>query len=843
MKKILAIDGNSIINRAFYGVHSSLTTRTGKPTNAVFGMLNIISKQLDMIKPDYAIAAFDLKTPNFRKKIYDAYKAGRHETPPDLLAQFDDAKECLELMGIHVLTLEGYEADDILGTVADFALKNDGVEAFVLSGDRDMLQLINKKVSVLLATNSETVRMRREEFFEKYGIEPAQFVDLKALMGDSSDNIPGVGGVGEKTALKLMKEFGSLDRIYENLDAKSISAGLREKLERDKEMAYLSQTLARIIVNAPLDKELSDIEYRGFNRPALKRKLLELEFNAMIRKFSLEDVEAEPNKTKEEKPTVPPYPTYISATAEEILTSLKKTYSIDFKNGIYLYDGENAFFYDGDILEIAPIFTGAYDITCFDSKALYHFLSKNEVHLTAIPKDIMLSAYVLDSTKGTPKKDALIFDFYGIMPSEESDVHLYAGIDEEIRKKLSEQGSLSLLDEVELPLATILAETEENGFKVDTEGLKKFGDHLEAEATKIANEIYKLAGIDFNINSPKQLGEVLFLHLGLSSGRKNSKGFSTDVDVLNSLKDKHPIINLILEYRQLAKLNSTYAQGLVKAADKNGRIHTDFKQALTATGRLSSAEPNLQNIPIKTELGREMRKFFTADEGYVLVDADYSQIELRILSAIANDTAMITAFRDGADIHSRTAAAVFNIPEAFVTEELRKKAKAVNFGIVYGIGAYSLSGDLNISVAEAKKYIQSYLDNYPQIEEYLKKVVEDAKNLGYTQTLFGRRRYIPELSSSNANIRNFGKRAAMNSPIQGTAADVIKIAMIKVFNRLKKEIPDARLIMQVHDELIVECPEAKKESAAKILKEEMERAVKLSVPLTVDVDISTTWYS
>lgn len=844
MKRILVIDGNSIINRAYYGVHS-LSTKSGKPTNAIYGMINIINRHLGAISPDYAAVAFDLKKPTFRKKIYDEYKAGRRETPADLLEQFDDAKECLKYMGFNILTLEGYEADDILGTVASFAESAEDTVSYILSGDRDLFQLISDKITVLWATNNDTVHYTRKEFSDKYGITPEQFVDLKALMGDSSDNIPGVAGIGEKTGIRLISEFGTLDNLYENLNSPSISPSVRTKLESNRDNAYLSRELARIVRDAPIGKTLDELKYTGIDNDRLYAKFTELEFSNVIRKMNLHvpaadisDMMAKPQPKIEISDGK-----YVFASAAEILSAVGKTVAIDYgNNGFYISDGERNYTLNGKIEELSSLFGGEYEIVCYDSKALYHMLSSHGIRMTAVPKDIMLESYVLDSSKGMRNIFAIASSVIGVSVDEVHPVsHLMIPVSDSLCEKISETGCLDLLEKVELPLAAVLAKMEETGFKVDCDGLMEFGEMLKEESAKTEKRIFELAGEEFNISSPKQLGEVLFEKLKLPHNKKTKSGYSTSAEVLTSLCGDYPIAALILDYRQLTKLYSTYVLGLTRAADENGRIHTDFKQSLTSTGRLSSAEPNLQNIPIRTPLGRHMRKFFVAEDGNILVDADYSQIELRLLAALSGDENMINAFRRGEDIHASTAAAVFHVPPEEVTDELRKRAKAVNFGIVYGIGAFSLAADIKTSVAEARAYIESYFRNYPKIDQYLKGVINDAIEKKYTTTVLGRRRYIGELSSTNRMLLNLGKRLAMNSPIQGSAADIIKIAMVNVENRLEKELPSAKLIMQVHDELIIECRKEDSDTAKKILREEMENAVHLPVPLEVEITCGENW--
>ncbi len=839
MKKILVIDGNSIINRAFYGIRI-LSTKSGKFTNAIYGMVNIISKQLDALKPDYCAVAFDVKHPTFRHEMYDGYKACRHPTPPELLAQFPDAKECLELMGIHVFELPGWEADDIQGTIAKMAHTREDTESYVLSGDRDLLQLIDDKVSVLLVTNTDTLTMRTPEFKEKYGIMPSQFVDMKALMGDSSDNIPGVAGVGEKTAAGLIQNYGTLDGIYQNIDDKGITKGVREKLQRDKENAYLSRRLAEIDIHAPVDITLEDIEYRGFNTGALYRKFSELELNSFITKFKLEPEMQELLSDSELEPT----PEYTACDAEKINSLTQKRVAVETTDdGILIACGKERLRYCGQLSEIRNFFSDK-EIICYDGKALWHLLDRGGVDCKDIKLlDLMMYEYVLDPGSGNAGIASLLSMFVGKTVSKDAPAaHLYTELEEKLREKIIADGLEKILFDIEIPLINVLAETEKNGFKINPSAILEFGEALGELADSLAERIYMQAGEVFNINSPKQLGNILYNKMGLEGSKKKGKtGYSTDAQTLEEMRSESPIIDDILEYRQVTKLKSTYTTALTDARDENDRIHTDFKQAMTATGRLSSAEPNLQNIPIRTKLGREMRRFFIADEGYTLVDADYSQIELRLLAHISDDYNMREAFISGEDIHRKTAAAVFGIPEEYVNDEMRKRAKAVNFGIVYGISGFSLSKDIGTTVSEATKYIKNYLMNYPSIDRYLEDVVKEATELGYTTTIMGRRRYIPDLKSPKAPLRAFGKRVAMNAPIQGSAADIMKLAMINVARAIDESGIDAKIVMQVHDELIVEVKDSDATACRELVKREMEGAVALSLPLTVDVSVGKNW--
>ena len=839
MKKILVIDGNSIINRAFYGIRI-LTTKDGKYTNAIYGTVNMITKQIEAIKPDYCAVAFDVKHPTFRHEMYDGYKAGRHPTPPELLSQFADAKECLSLMGIKVLELPGWEADDIQGTIAKMAHLKKDTESYILSGDRDLLQLIDDKVTVLLATNNDTLTMKRDEFIAKYAVEPELFVDMKALMGDSSDNIPGVAGVGEKTAATLIQNFGKLESIYENIDDKRITKGVREKLLKDEKNAYLSRDLARIDVHAPIDITLDDIAYKGFDKGGLYRKFSELELNSFITKFKLEPEMEELFSDAE----LAASPDFDEVGRDKISTIEESRIAVEIKGEeAYISTSNSNLVFKGELSEIAPMLEGK-ELLCYDAKSLWHVLDKAGANCDKISFiDLMMYEYVLNPGSGNAGLPSLLSMFVGKTVVKDAVTAPYmAELEQILLAKIQENGLEKILFEIELPLIGVLASTEKNGFKINPSSILDFGDALGELADSLAERIYMQAGEVFNINSPKQLGTVLYEKMGLTGSKKKGKtGYSTDAQTLEEMRGESPIIDDILEYRHVTKLKSTYTTALTDAADENGRIHTDFKQALTATGRLSSAEPNLQNIPIKTKLGREMRKFFIADQGYTLVDADYSQIELRLLAHISEDYTMKEAFLNGDDIHRKTAAAVFGIPEEFVNDEMRKRAKAVNFGIVYGISGFSLSKDIGTTVSEASKYIKNYLMNYPSIDAYLDEVVKNAERDGYTTTIMGRRRYIPELKSPKAPLKAFGKRVAMNAPIQGSAADIMKVAMINVYRALKEADLDARLVMQVHDELIVEVKDTDVDACKRLVKEEMEKAVTLSIPLTVDVTSGKNW--
>lgn len=843
MKKILAVDGNSILNRAYYGVRM-LTNGEGFPTNALFGMVNILAKQLEAIGPDYTAVAFDLKAPTFRHKMYTEYKAGRKPMPDELALQLPVSKEICRAMGFHVLELEGYEADDILGTLSHVAHGSDDCEAYVLTGDRDSLQLITEdgRVKVLLAGNTETAVFDAAKFHETYGISPTVFVDVKALMGDSSDNIPGVPGIGEKTALKLISEYGSLDGVYNNLPDAPLTNSVKNKLNTGKDSAYMSLDLARIFVEVPLELKLCDLENKGFDRVLLRDLFTKYGFSAFIKRFGLDKDEAN------DKISNVPETVHVSKlTSDNVVRSDGKPTAISLKDGVFsLCDGKKIVVFDGALSDLSEIFGNeSIKFVTHDCKELYKNLEKAGIHYRSCSFDVMLGAYVLNAGDSSFDLGHLALKFLSlssVLPGSEAYIidDLYKAISDRI---IAEDAG-KILYEIEMPLASVLADMEIAGFRTDVEGLESYGKELDRLAYSLRERICFAAGKDFNINSPVQLGDVLFETLKLPAGKKNKSSghYSTSAEILEKLRPYHPIIDDILDYRKVTKLKSTYADGLVKVADKGGRIHTSFNQTGTSTGRLSSSDPNLQNIPIRTDLGRELRRFFIPkNKDYVLIDADYSQIELRVLASLSGDEAMRNAFISGEDIHASTAATVFKVPLSEVTPELRKRAKAVNFGIVYGIGEFSLSEDLGISRIEAKRYIESYFAGFPNIKSYLSGLVEGAYEKGYVTTIFGRRRYIPELAGQNKNLKNFGERVAKNSPIQGSAADIIKIAMVKVSKSLQESGLDAHLILQVHDELILEAHRDCADKAAEILRSSMENAVKLNVPLIAEASIGKTW--
>ncbi len=837
MKTFLIVDGNSILNRAFYGVRT-LTNSKGLPTNAVYGMVTMLTKQIENYSPEYMAIAFDLRAPTFRHKMFDGYKANRKGMPEDLAIQLPYAKQAAAALGFTIVEKEGYEADDILGTLASSASNSsEDIRTLIMTGDRDSLQLITDDVNVLLATNNDYVLFDRDAFFDKYGVHPEQFVDVKAIMGDSSDNIPGISGIGEKGALALISQFGSLESVYENYSTADLKPAMLKKLEAGRESAFMSQTLARICTTVPELPEVGSLKSEGIDEAQAYELFTELEFSALIKKFNLT---AQSSELQSE-------PEYSVESVEDkgaLITLLS-----DAKAAIY-YDGTKLFAYDGysaaesefDVDCATALKANAAALTAYDVKSLYEACDAFDVRVRNIAEDVMLAAYVLDS-QGGHSLDKLVTRYLNETINDDCSKAVYVyKLREALLSLIKEREMDKLYREIEMPLASVLADMEEAGFLIDMEGLEAYGTVLKEQADALAQRIYFRAGEEFNINSPKQLGEILFEKLQLPSGKKTKTGYSTNAEILEKLASKHPIVSDILDYRKLTKLIGTYVTGLLKVASADGRIRTNFKQTGTATGRLSSSEPNLQNIPIKTEAGRELRKYFLPKQGYKLISADYSQIELRLLACISGDESMLSAFASGADIHTSTASAVFNVPPDMVTPLLRKRAKAVNFGIVYGIGDYSLSQDLDISVKQAKEYINGYLDSYPGVKNYLADIVKHAYETGAVETLYGRKRYIPEIASKNAVMRKFGERVAMNSPIQGSAADIIKIAMIRVAGRFVAEGIDARIILQIHDELIVEADSECADKAAEILRYEMENAISLPIPLSVDLSAGDRWY-
>ncbi len=878
--KLMVLDGNSIVNRAFYGVRL-LSTRDGLYTNAVFGFLNILHKLLEEEKPDALCVTFDLKAPTFRHKAYDGYKATRHAMPGELAVQMPVLKEVLDAMNIPRYELEGWEADDLLGTISR-KCESAGWECAIVTGDKDSLQLITDHTKVKLVTSrmgqTTTRDMTPEAFRAEYGFDPIHMIDLKGLMGDTSDNIPGVKGIGEKTAMGLVQTYGSIENLYANFETAALKPAQRKKLDEGRDMAKLSYDLATIRCDAPIEFAPDDALCREVNNDALYQLFLKLEFAKFIERFGLTPPEGE----KHEEPDVEV--TIVDVLSEEqmneIFPKLERAdhvvvlplpsldgVTIDWEESEeknWLYDIRQSR-YEGDYSAfLRRLFSGGVKKVVHGLKTLCNTLTAEELPMEGFVFDTELAAYLLDPTAGSYELRKLAMSYFKrdmeanvAYHNEEAfnalgddlkaqtqwyeDNSLIAALYDVQRSQLEEQGLMKLLEEVELPLCPVLAEMEQAGFLVDRKALADFGQMLSENIDKAQKGIYELAGKEFNINSTQQLGQILFEDLGLPSYKKTKRGYSTNADVLEKLKPYHPIIPLILEYRQLTKLKSTYVDGLTKVIGPDGRIHTSFQNTVTATGRLSSVEPNLQNIPVRTPLGAEMRKMFMAKPGNVLVDADYSQIELRLLAHIAKDEAMLKGFRSGADIHTATAAQVFGVSEPEVTKEMRSSAKAVNFGIVYGISAFSLAEDIGVPQWKAKEYMERYFDKYAGIRDYQKNIVAQAKEQGYVATEMGRRRWLPELKSSNFNLRSFGERVALNMPIQGTAADIIKLAMVKVQQRLKAEGLEGRLVLQVHDELIVECPEAEGEQVAKLLEEEMEQVVSLTVPLLAEAKIGHAW--
>ncbi len=853
--KLLVLDGNSILNRAFYGIRL-LTTKDGRPTNGIYGFLTILLKLLEDLSPDGVAAAFDLRAPTFRHKMYAGYKANRKGMPPELAAQLEPLKEILSAMGIHVLACEGWEADDILGTLAH-ACREDKDQCVIATGDRDSLQLVGDGVTVRLATTKqgrpEATLYDEQAIKEQYGILPSQLIDVKALQGDSSDNIPGVAGIGPKTACSLIGQFGSLDGVYEHLDDDSIKKTVRNKLEAGRDSAYLSRELGTIRIDAPVDLDPSHYLLSKRDDGLLARLLARQELFSLIERLHL----TASAPVESEKPQQPGCAlTWIpQPEVQELAGLLQKPGKIGLAP--VCQEGEPLSFIvrAGDVLlhvkNNFEVFSSLdIPVFCEDSKAIYKALMNQNIPLPRHLVDVQLAAYLLNPSASGYDVLRLAQEYSVPTPSlpdeGHSDAAIRAAILPPLAEKLLEQieqnGQHELFYTIELPLAKVLAEMEQVGFAVDKDGIREFGLQLDGRIQEISAAIFDLVGYEFNLNSPKQLGEALFVKLGLPAKKKTKTGYSTNAEVLESLADAHPAVAMLLEYRQLSKLKSTYCDGLLKVIGPDGRVRSTLNQTETRTGRISSTEPNLQNIPIRTQLGREMRRFFKAKEGWILCDADYSQIELRVLAHMADDKAMIDAFRSGEDIHQITASQVFHMPPEMVTPLMRSRAKAVNFGIVYGIGAFSLAKDIGVSRAEASDYIKGYFATYSGVKRYMDRVVEDAKKEGYAQTLFGRRRYLPELTSSNANLRAFGERVARNMPVQGTAADIIKIAMIRVRNRLKEEGLKAHMILQVHDELLVEAPLDEADRASAILREEMEAAAQMAVPLKVDVGQGETWY-
>ena len=839
--KLMILDGNSVINRAFFGVRP-LTTRDGLYTHAIYGFLNILEKMEKEEQPDAICVAFDLHGPTFRHLKYDGYKATRHGMPEELAMQMPMMKDVLRAMNIPIYECQGWEADDVIGTVGRIC-SNNGWECVVVTGDRDSLQLIDENVHIKLVISkpgqTTATLYTEEKFREEYGFEPKKLVDLKALMGDTSDNIPGVKGIGEKTAKNLLMKFGSLDGVYENLDDSIVKPKMRENLVTYKDNAYLSYDLATIRPEAPIDFEPKDAIIMPYNRPALYDLFQRLEFVRLIDKYGLRGAEAEKPKAEKKFAALP--------RCDEMPAG-----GLDC--AVYIAeDGSLGVAWEKGVCTMTPMevqmacdcLLGRMNCICHDMKSTMHRLDELGLCYGTFAFDTALAAYDLNPSQSDYPVSKLATTFLGATVDDDDAAacaetlwHLRPLLEAELEK----QGMTALYNEIELPLCSVLYRMECLGIDIDKQQLVQFGEMLTQRIDECEKLIYSYSGEAFNINSTKQLGELLFEKLGLPPVKKTKTGYSTNADVLEKLKGKHPIIPAIMDYRMLTKLKSTYAEGLLKQIGEDGRIHTTFQNLVTATGRLSSTEPNLQNIPVRTDLGAEIRKMFIPKPGHVLVDADYSQIELRVLAHIADDENMCEAFRNGLDIHTVTASQVFGVSPEEVTSLQRRHAKAVNFGIVYGISEFSLSEDIGVSRWEAKEYIDNYLANYRGVKAYMKNVVEDARNCGYTQTMFGRRRYIPELKHSNYNIRQGAERMTLNTPIQGTAADLIKMAMIRVDAALREHYPEAKLLLQVHDELIVECPEEIAQQVAKLVSAEMENVAQLKVPLTAEAKIGKSWF-
>ena len=836
--KLMILDGNSVINRAFYGVRP-LTTREGLYTNAIYGFLNILEKMEKEEQPDAVCVAFDLHGPTFRHLQYEGYKATRHPMPEELRQQMPVMKEVLQAMNIPIYACQGWEADDVIGTVGKIC-SNNGWECVVVTGDRDSLQLIDRNVHIKLVISkggqTNATLYTEEVFREEYGFAPKKLIDLKALMGDSSDNIPGVAGVGPKTASQLLQQFGSLDGVYENIADSSIAAKLREKLEIGRENAYLSYDLATIRPEAPIDFAPMDAVIQPYNRAQLYQLFQKLEFVKLIDRYGLRGAEMEAPKKEVPCVKLPELDALPDDLAEcAVYVAPDGSVGIACGKGVCVRTP----------LEAQMGLALPARMICHDSKATMHALDEMGIAYGEAVFDTALAAYDLNPSQSDYPVSKVAANFMGVTV-DDGDTAACAQTIWQLRPVLEEElkknGMQKLYYDIELPLCPVLYRMERQGIAIDRQQLQQFGEMLSQRISDCEALIYSYSGEPFNINSTRQLGELLFDKLGLPPVKKTKTGYSTNADVLEKLKNKHPIIPAIMDYRMLTKLKSTYADGLMKVICEDGRIRTTFQNLVTATGRLSSTEPNLQNIPVRTDLGAEIRKMFVPKPGCVLVDADYSQIELRVLAHIAEDARMQEAFRTGMDIHTVTASQVFGVAPENVTALQRRHAKAVNFGIVYGISEFSLAEDIGVSRYEARDYIDSYLANYEGVRQYMKQVVADAREAGFTQTLYGRKRYIPELKASNFNIRQGAERIALNTPIQGTAADLIKMAMIRVDKTLQENFPEAKLLLQVHDELIVECPEAIAEDVAALVSSQMQQVAELSVPLIAEAKIGKSWF-
>lgn len=883
-KTLMIIDGNSLIHRAFYAL-PLLTTKDGIYTNGVYGFLTMLYKIKENYNIDYIGVAFDKKGPTFRHEAFELYKGTRQSTPNELALQFPIIKEILSIMNIAQLELDGYEADDIAGTLSKFGEEN-GLEIILVTGDRDYLQLASDKTKVLITKKGITdlVEYDENKFIEEYGITPQQFIDLKGLMGDKSDNIPGVPGIGEKTGVKLLKEFGTIENLYDNID-KVGSKKIKETLMENKQSAFLSKKLAEIIRNAPLDISLKELEVKEPDYEKLIDIYKKLEFNSLLAKIDFTAAEKADGLDMDLEYEIIEGNNY-SKIIDEVFRTGYMYFKFLFEDYHYIKSNilgvgirikDNTYYIDfsqNDINKFCEDFRGSFESekikkSGHDLKMDIYALLTLGIDISNISFDSMIGQYLINPAQSNYSINELGKEYINYSGIDEKELlgkgknkktfkdlsidtrakflasllYIVNKVEEPIKNLIDEQNMTKLYYDVELPLAQVLADMEFNGFKVDLNVLYQLKEEYEKQIAKLTSDIYSLAGEEFNINSPKQLGEVLFDKLNLPVIKKTKTGYSTDVEVLEKLIGHHEIIEKILKYRKLVKLMSTYIDGLIEVVDKKtSKIHSTFNQTVTNTGRISSTEPNLQNIPVKTEEGREIRKAFISEDGYVLVDGDYSQIELRVLAHISKDPKLIEAFYSDEDIHTKTASEVFNVPKEEVTPLLRSRAKAVNFGIIYGISDYGLSKDLNISRKEAKTYIDSYLNNYEMVKKYMRDIVEKGKNDGYVETIMNRRRYVPELKSKNFSVRGFGERVAMNTPIQGSAADIIKIAMVNVYNELKRRNLKSKLILQVHDELIIQAHKEEADMVVDLVKYIMENSVKLSVPLKVDIKVGDSWY-
>lgn len=891
MSKLIVVDGNSIVNRAFYGIMGSkmLQTADGTYTNAVYGFLAILFKELDEVKPDYIAVAFDLKAPTARHKMYDGYKANRKGMPEELAAQMPILKDVLRAMNITIIEKEGYEADDVLGTLSRIG-ENSDLDVVLLTGDRDSFQLATDKVSIYIprtkAGKTETEIFNRDKVLEVYGVEPKQMIEVKGLQGDTSDNIPGVPGIGEKTALSLVKKYGTIDHLYECVENNTddLKGKQREKIAENKELAMLSKTLGTINLETPIEKSIDDLKMKKWNKSEVYKIFKELKFNRYIDRFNLkeeivENDNVEPTMTMDfekavinaekfndiKKKVIENKVCYFYVETVEDTNSIikKKIKSIS----IYIKDENKVYDYKvSNILELKDIFESEDVLKCsYDLKDIYILCEEAGINPKNFMFDIRIAGYLLNSTTNQYSISDLMNEYLGIdinvddgkqeqlnlfdvqeeKENEQIAVYAYSigNLHDVLEKDLKENGMYDLFNNIEMPVLEVLADMQYRGMYVDKNELIAYGDELKVKLDELTNKIHELAGEEFNINSTKQLGEVLFEKLKLPVIKKTKNGYSTDVDTLEKLQCEHEIIEYILEYRQLAKLNSTYIEGMIPYINKNtGRIHSYFHQTVTATGRISSTEPNLQNIPTRIEIGKKLRKVFKPAENKIFLDADYSQIELRVLAHVSKDETMVDNFIHDEDIHAQAASRVFGVPLDEVTKELRSKAKAVNFGIVYGISDFGLAGQIHSSRKQAKQYIEQYLEKYSGIKTFMDEAVEDAKKKGYIETMYNRRRYIPELTSKSYMVRKFGERVAMNTPIQGTAADIMKIAMINVFRELKNRNLNSKIVLQVHDELLIETDIKEKDEVREILVNNMEHAAKLLVPLKVEVAEGENWY-